>query len=237
MSLRPERAPAQRSSAYLRRLSACSLAFVSFGLIGCGDDEVQTTNQRGIPAHLRKKNTPSRSKTSSQGAQGTSVKPGGLDLIIPSRMKRKELLSSAGWRSNDDIREQLDEMRDPFWPDIPELKDKEKIEVDPTSVQRKLVVAVPVPPQTLLFKGSLTGIEVNLAMLEDSGGTGYTVRVGDIIGRNPEFVRVRQITSNEIRFEPILGIPDHEPEDSPKLLKRLQEDDNESSTSGFVGAP
>lgn len=205
-------------------------------LIAC-EDEVPTTQQRGIPAHLMKRSSSSKSKGTTQGAQGMKMKPGGIDVVIPSRLKRKELLTASGWRSNDDIRGILDLMRDPFWPDIPELKDKEKIEIDPTSVQRKLVVAVPVTPQTLVFKGSLTGIEVNLAMLEDSAGTGYTVRVGDIIGRNPEFVRVRLITSNEIRFEPILGIPDNEPEDSPKLLKRLQDDDDERSTSGFVGTP
>jgi len=156
--------------------------------------------------------------------------------MIPSRLKRKELLEASGWRTNDEIRGLVAEMRDPFWPEIPELKDKEEIEIDPSSVQRRLVVAVPVAPQSLTFKGSLTGIEVSLAMLEDSSGTGYTVRVGDVIGRNPEFVRVRQITSNEIRFEPILGIPDNEPSDSPKLLKRLKDDD-ERAASTVMGAP
>lgn len=236
MSASPhEQRRASQRSPYLLQLL---LAICSGGaLFACGDDEVQTTQQRGIPSHLRRTTASKTRSTSAQAAQGGRLKPGGVDLVIPSRLKRKELLTSSGWRTSDEIREQLAGMRDPFWPDIPELKDKEKIEVDPSSVQRKLVVAVPVPPQTLVFKGSLTGIEVNLAMLEDSAGTGYTVRVGDIIGRNPEFVRVRQITSNEIRFEPILGIPDNEPEDSPKLLKRLQDDDNERSTSGFVGAP
>lgn len=205
------------------------LALTPLSLSGCGEDEVATTQQRGIPAHMRRKRSP---KNKVGSAQGSKAVPGSLDVSIPNRLKRKELLSSSGWRTNAEIRTQLEGMRDPFWPDIPELKDQEEVEVDPRSVQRRLVVTVPLPPQSLEFKGSMTGLEVNLAMLEDSGGTGYTVRVGDIIGRNPEFVRVSQITSSEIRFEPILGIPDGEPLDSPKLLKRLQDEDDSSTSLG-----
>jgi len=219
-----------------RALRSALILCLSSLVISCGDDEVQTTQQRGIPAHLRRGGGAKAKSSGASSAQGARIKPGGSDIMIPSRLKRKELLEASGWRTNDEIRGLVAEMRDPFWPEIPELKDKEEIEIDPSSVQRRLVVAVPVAPQSLTFKGSLTGIEVSLAMLEDSGGTGYTVRVGDVIGRNPEFVRVRQITSNEIRFEPILGIPDNEPSDSPKLLKRLKDDD-ERTASTVMGAP
>lgn len=214
--------------------SALIMLCLPLMLSACGEDEVATTQQRGIPAHMLKSRGQQQSSSGGGAAQGAKAKAGGFDISIPNRLKRKELLSASGWRSNADIRAQVESMRDPFWPDIPELKDPEEIEVDPTSIQQRLVVTVPVPVQTLEFKGSLTGLEVNLAMLEDSGGTGYTVRVGDIIGRNPEFVRVHQITSSEIRFKPILGISEDEPIDSPKLLKTLKDNDDSTSFGGAL---
>ena len=111
-----------------------------------------------------------------------------------------------------------------------DLEDQDEVEVDPSSVQGKLVVAVPHAITNLEFKGTLTGMSSNLAMLEDGAGTGYTVRVGDIIGKPPEFVRVKMITNNKITFEPVLGVPEEESADSPRLRKLLRENDGSSAT-------
>ena len=102
------------------------LALTPLSLSACGEDEVATTQQRGIPAHMRRKSSPKSTPGAAQGAKAT---PGALDVTIPNRLKRKELLSSSGWRTSAEIRTQLEGMRDPFWPDIPELKDQEEVEV------------------------------------------------------------------------------------------------------------
>jgi Tfp pilus assembly protein PilP len=137
-------------------------------------------------------------------------------------LKRAELFTPLGWDNHVRLAERLEGARDPFWPDIPELKDQVDVEVDPSSVQRQLVVKVHEFVQNLEFTGSITGMASGLAMLEDNAGTGYSVRVGDIIGKPPEYVRVKLITDNRILFEPVLGIPDDEPKDSPRLIKKLR---------------
>ena len=177
-----------------------SLIMCSFNLVGCGGEEPQYSTQRGIPTHLRrKKGSSGKSKgqkknTVSQGQRGDSVR-------IPDRLKRKELFSSMGWRSTQKIRADLDQLRDPFTPNMPEMKKQEEVKIDPESVQQKLEVAVKVDFRNLAFTGALTGIAVNQALLEDSSGRGYTVRVGDIVGQSPDYVRVASITSNQIRYE------------------------------------
>ena len=199
---------------------------------GCGGEETQVNPQRGVSRSRRavtsnkvKKNKPSQSAM----GQGSIQKSNEDFITIPERLKRKEYLHSSGWMSYRQIKDKIKGSRDPFRPDIPELKAQEDIEVDPTSIQRNLVVTVPVLSHQLEFKGSLTGLEMNLAMLEDPTGVGYTVRVGDIVGKSPEFVRVKQITSNEIKFEPILGISPDEAPDSPRLSKKLRESDDYST--------
>jgi Tfp pilus assembly protein PilP len=102
------------------------------------------------------------------------------------------------------------------------MRDQEEVEVDPSSVQRRLVVKVPENPKLLKFKGTLTGMASNIAMLEDGAGKGYNVRVGDIIGKSPVFVRVSMITSNRIIFEPVLGISEEEIAGNPMLSKQLR---------------
>ena len=196
--------------------------------LGCGEEEQQNM-QRGIPARYRRQVTNQTQPNNQQGQQAP-----GQDVSdrvnIPLRLKRAELIESKGWDDFRRIRERVKGARDPFWPDIPELKDQEEVEVDPNSVQRRLVVKVSENHQALKFKGTLTGATANLAMLEDGAGTGYTVRVGDIIGKPPVFVRVSMITSNKIIFEPVLGVPEDTPPDSPMLSKQLREE-----TRGRVG--
>ena len=149
-------------------------------------------------------------------------------IKIPLRLKRKELLNAKGWADFRRIRDQIKRVRDPFTPDLPEMRDQEEVEVDPSSVQRRLVVKVPENPKLLKFKGTLTGMESNLAMLEDGSGKGYNVRVGDIIGKPPVFVRVSMITSNKIMFEPVLGISADEVADNPMLSKQLRDGSEEN---------
>jgi len=211
-----------------RLSSALLLCAAALSLLAC-EDEPQYAATRGVSGRgagsvAAPKPTAAQGARPGQGAQG--AQGGAPPVTVPDRLKRRALISPEGWRRSSEIRAQLQALRDPFVPDILELRDQEDVEVDPASLQRSLVVAVPVPSQQLLFKGTLTGAESNLAMLEDSAGTGYTVRVGDIIGKNPEFVRVSQITSNEVRFEAVLGLPKDEPADSPKLRKQLQENDD-----------
>ena len=205
--------------------------FVSLLIGGCGEDEsVAGPSRRGLSAsqmkRIQKTKSAGPSKKKSQGAsaaQGTVGKDVSNVVKIPNRLKRVELLKATGWDNFKRIRERMKEARDPFVPDIPELKDQDEVEVDPSSVQGKLVVKVPQPITNLEFKGTLTGMSSNLAMLEDGAGTGYTVRVGDIVGKVPEFVRVKMITNNKITFEPVLGIAENEPADSPRLKKLLRE--------------
>lgn len=193
--------------------------------LGCGEEE-QPTVQRGIPARYRRQ-VQAQANASAQPGQPVSGGAAGQDVSsrvkIPLRLKRAELIESKGWDDFRRIRERIKGARDPFWPDIPELKDQDEVEVDPTSVQRRLVVKVNENHQALKFKGTLTGATANLAMLEDGAETGYTVRVGDIIGKSPVFVRVSMITNNKIIFEPVLGIPEDTPPDSPLLTKTLRE--------------
>ena len=193
--------------------------------------------QRGLsPAQLKRlQSSPSPSTKKKKKAQGgTQSKSMSTDLskvlVIPNRLKRAELMSSNGWDDFKRIRQRLKKARDPFWPDIPELKDQDEVEIDPTSVQRKLVVKVPENTLNLKFQGTLTGRAANLAMLVDGSGSGYTVRVGDIIGKPPEYVRVKMITNNKITFEPVLGVNENEPKDSPRLLKVLREGEEQRAT-------
>ena len=204
-------------------------------ILACEEDEgAAAPAQRGLSAAqmqgLSKSGSGTSKKTKAQGGSTTAVTPGNKRdisaiLTIPNRLKSAELLKSNAWPNFKRIREKIKGARDPFWPDIPELRDQDEIEVDPSSVQRKLVVAVPELVINLKFKGSLTGIATNLAMLEDNAGTGYSVRVGDIIGKAPEYVRVKMITNNKITFEPVLGIPEDESKDSARLLKVLRENE------------
>ena len=202
------------------------------GELGCGEEEQQNT-QRGIPARYRRQVTNQTQPNNQQGQQAS-----GQDVSdrvnIPLRLKRAELIESKGWDDFRRIRERVKGARDPFWPDIPELKDQEEVEVDPNSVQRRLVVKVNENHQALKFKGTLTGATANLAMLEDGAGTGYTVRVGDIIGKPPVFVRVSMITSNQIIFEPVLGVPEDTAPDSPMLSKKLREETRGRGSLGGV---
>ena len=192
--------------------------------------------QRGLsPEQMRRlKNAPpTKVKKKAQGAPQGSINQGAdisALVVIPNRLRRAELLKSSGWDNFKRIRERIKNARDPFWPDIPELKDQDEVEVDPSSVQRKLVVKVPEAVINLKFKGTLTGMATNLAMLEDSAGTGYSVRVGDIVGKAPEYVRVKMITNNKITFEPVLGINENEPKDSPRLIKVLREGEEQRVT-------
>lgn len=213
------------------RLPLMLLACLSLsGITACGDDE-ENQVQRGLtPEQLKRIQSSGGQSSSDSKAQGSVSQKIDLSnlVTIPNRLKRAELLKSTGWDSFKRIRERIQQARDPFWPDIPELKNQDEVEVDPSSVQRKLVVTVPESIENLKFKGTLTGMASNLAMLEDGGGTGYSVRVGDIIGKAPEYVRVKMITSNKISFEPVLGIDENEPEESPRLVKFLREESDQS---------
>jgi hypothetical protein len=209
------------------------LIFLPPTLIACGGEE-EYTQVRGVSRRNRKFNNKGSKSKGSKGQGGVEV---GVGIKIPVRLKRKALFTAAGWSNTAQIRETVKNARDPFQPDIIELKDQEEIKVDPTSVQRNLVVKVPLLVQQLTFTGSLTGSEVNSAMLEDSAGMGYTVRVGDVIGTTPEFVRVQRITANEIKFEPILGISNDEAVNSPRLIKKLRELDTNQPLARAKGTP
>ena len=214
----------------------CILSMISF--TACDDDSSSGGGpvQRGLsPEQMRRlKNAPpTKPKKKAQGAPQDSINKGSdisSVVVIPNRLRRAELLKSSGWDSFKRIRERIKNARDPFWPDIPELKDQDEVEVDPSSVQRKLVVKVPEAVTNLKFKGTLTGMATNLAMLEDSAGTGYSVRVGDIVGKAPEYVRVKMITNNKITFEPVLGVNEDEPKDSPRLIKVLREEEEQRTS-------
>ena len=203
-----------------RLLQILSITF-AMAQFGCGEEEQQTV-QRGIPAKYRRQLQTQAKSTTSSGV-ASSGQDVSSRVKIPLRLKRAELIESKGWDDFRRIRQRIKGARDPFWPDIPELKDQDEVEVDPSSVQRRLVIKVNENHQTLKFKGTLTGATANLAMLEDGAETGYTVRVGDIIGKSPVFVRVSMITSNKIFFEPVLGIPEDTPPDSPMLSKTLRD--------------
>ena len=221
----------------MRSLKSCihlllCLSFLAPTLIACSDDE-EYTQRRGVSRRNRKfKNTSNNAKGSK--AQGGTTSD---TIQIPVHLKRKILFSPSGWANTKQIRSSIQSARDPFQPDIIELKDQEEIKVDPTSLQRNLVVKVPILVQNLTFTGSLTGAEINSAMLEDKSGMGYTVQTGDVIGKSPEFVRVQRITTNEIKFEPILGISSDEDINSPKLVKRLREIDTNKSLEQTKGMP
>ncbi|MAD60530.1 MAG: hypothetical protein CMH49_03310 [Myxococcales bacterium] len=51
--------------------------------------------------------------------------------------------------------------------------------------------------------------------------------MGDIVGKAPEYVRVKMITNNKITFEPVLGVNEDEPKDSPRLIKVLREEEEQ----------
>lgn len=216
--------------------SFCLFSLISF--TACDDESSGGGGpvQRGLsPEQMRRlKNAPpTKPKKKAQGASQGSINTGSdisALVVIPNRLKRAELLKSSGWDNFKRIRGRIKSARDPFWPDIPELKDQDEVEVDPSSVQRKLVVKVPEAVTNLKFKGTLTGMATNLAMLEDSAGTGYSVRVGDIVGKAPEYVRVKMITNNKITFEPVLGINEDEPKDSPRLIKVLREEEEQRAS-------
>lgn len=210
-----------------------------FTHLGCDDEGGGGGGpvQRGLsPAQLKRlQSSPSPNTQKKKKAQGSTQSQNmstdlSKVLVIPNRLKRAGLMRSSGWDDFKRIRERLKNARDPFWPDIPELKDQDEVEIDPTSVQRKLVVKVPENALNLKFQGTLTGRAANLAMLVDGSGAGYTVRVGDIIGKPPEFVRVKMITNNKIIFEPVLGVNENEPKDSPRLLKVLREGEEQRAT-------
>ncbi|MAD61248.1 MAG: hypothetical protein CMH49_07045, partial [Myxococcales bacterium] len=149
----------------------CLLSLISF--TACDDSSSSGGGpvQRGLsPEQMRRlKNAPpTKPKKKAQGAPQDSINKGSdisSLVVIPNRLKRAELLKSSGWDSFKRIRERIKNARDPFWPDIPELKDQDEVEVDPSSVQRKLVVKVPEAVTNLKFKGTLTGLATNLAML------------------------------------------------------------------------
>lgn len=205
---------------------ALSGTLVAVGGLGCGEEE-EVVMQRGVPNHYRQQMNAGAKKSSKSGNGGALDQGRDITsrLVIPIHLKRAELIESKGWEDFKKIRERIPQTRDPFWPDIPELKDQEEVEIDPSSVQRRLIVAVNENHELLKFKGTLTGSTANLAMLEDGAGTGYTVRVGDVIGKPPVFVRVSLITNNKIMFEPVLGLPEDITADSPTLSKILREED------------
>jgi Tfp pilus assembly protein PilP len=202
----------------------CSLGLCSFILEGCGEEAPQYSNKRGIPSHLRRKSKASgkKKKKVSQGQKNKQIR-------IPERLKRKELFNALGWRSTQKIRGDLDQLRDPFTPSMPETKKQEEVKVDPESIQQKLEVAVKADFRDLKFTGALTGIAVNQALLEDSSGRGYTVRVGDIIGQSPDYVRVAGITSNQIRYEWVSR--GNESAQLPPLRYSLRSDDSNLESS------
>ena len=219
--------------ALIARASLSALtALHAMSLSGCGEEE-EVVVERGIPSQYRQRINSSPKSTSK--ASGPAAAPGrdiSARLIIPIRLKRAELIESKGWDDFRKIRERITYARDPFWPDIPELKDQEEVEVDPSSMQRRLVVAVNENHNLLKFKGTLTGATADLAMLEDGAGTGYTVRVGDIIGKAPVFVRVSMITTNKIFFAPVLGLPDDIEADDPQLSKTLHDEGGKGLSGG-----
>jgi hypothetical protein len=225
-------------SSTFNRLSISSLLLVfcvSTLALGC-EEEAPPPKSRGFASRFSSVPKKANKKTP-KGPAAQGRKAGQTPLLIPERLRRKEFLHSSGWVSSLKIRGDVKGLRDPFIPDIPELKDQDEIQVDPSSIQRNLVVKIPIKSQDLTFTGSMTGLESNIAMLEDASGAGYNIRVGDIVGRNPEFVRVSSITSNEVRFQPVLGIPQDEALDSPRLLKRLREFEDYSNLDHRRGVP
>ena len=202
----------------------CLMGIGTFNLAGCGEEAPQYSTQRGIPSHLRRKSK-SSSKKKKKVSQGQRTE----QVQIPERLKRKELFTSLGWRSTQKIRGDLEQLRDPFTPDMPEMKKQEEVKVDPESIQQKLEVAVKVDFRDLKFTGALTGIAVNQALLEDPSGRGYTVRVGDIVGQSPDYVRVAGITSNQIRYEWVSR--GNESAQAPPLRYSLRSDDSNLESS------
>ena len=205
-------------------VSLCLMGVCSLNLVGCGEEAPQYSNQRGIPAHLRRKSK-SSSKKKKKVSQGQRTE----QIQIPERLKRKELFTSLGWRSTQKIRGDLEQLRDPFTPDMPEMKKQEEVKIDPESIQQKLEVAVKIDFRDLKFTGALTGIAVNQALLEDPSGRGYTVRVGDIVGQSPDYVRVAGITSNQIRYEWVSK--GNETAQAPPLRYSLRSDDSDLESS------
>ena len=209
------------------------LGMLLLSLSACGDDPPARSSTRGIPAHLRRGGSTSAGAGTSAGtgAATTASAASASPAALPEKLRRQELLEASGWSSSEAVRAALEgNLRDPFLPDLPELQLKQDVRADRVEIERRLRVTLPLSPRELELQAVITGTAVHQAMLSDSSGLGHFVRVGDIIGKSPDFVRVAQITSTEVVFEPIFKIEGGSEADREELLrKRLSSGD---STAG-----
>ena len=207
------------SSAYRRLLGVLALSLSFTPVSGCGDDEPQRSMTRGVPAHLRRgggnTNSPSGGGTPAQQAQQAAP------ATLPEKLRRQGLLEASGWIGPEQIRNALSSpLRDPFLPDLPELQMRQDVRADRVAIEQRLQVTLPLSPRELDLEAVITGTAVHQAMLSDSSGRGHFVRVGDIIGKSPDFVRVSQITATEILFEPIFRLEGGSEADRQAMLRK-----------------
>lgn len=195
-------------------------------LFACEDDEPRAAT-RGFA------NAPAVANqgTASEGANIPEGVITEIKIPVPERFKVKELFTTQGWTSLDKIRQSYQyssteqvRVRDPFFPDIPELKG-ETIQVsDVSSIEKNLKVAVEATPQELKLIMTFTKTIPIQASVVDASGTDHMVKVGDIIGKSPEYVRVSHISNDHIKFEPLLGISAEDPNLKQKTFKSLGAD-------------
>ena len=190
-------------------------------LSACGDDPPARSSTRGIPAHLRRGGGTSAAAGAGAGAAAATTAASASPAALPEKLRRQELLEASGWSSSEAVRAALEgNLRDPFLPDLPELQLKQDVRADRAEIERRLRVTLPLSPRELELQAVITGTAVHQAMLSDSSGLGHFVRVGDIIGKSPDFVRVAQITSTEVVFEPIFKLEGGSEADREELLRK-----------------
>jgi Tfp pilus assembly protein PilP len=194
--------------------------------MACEDDEPRAATRgfSNVPT------APSQNAVS----EGANIPEGVIAEIkipVPERFKVNELFTPQGWTSIEKIRQSYQyssteqaRIRDPFFPDIPELKG-ETIQVsDVSSIEKNLKVAVEATPQELKLIMTFTKTIPIQASVVDASGTDHLVKVGDIIGKSPEYVRVSHISNDHIKFEPLLGVSAEDPNLKQKTFKSLGAD-------------
>jgi Tfp pilus assembly protein PilO len=149
-------------------------------------------------------------------------------ISLPERLKSPEWLNPKNWYSPEEIRTAYQyelqiqsPLRDPFTPNMPELNNADNKVNDPKSIENSLNIKINVPAQDLKLIMTITLAGSPEATFKDPAGLDYMVKVGDIIGRSPEYVKVFQILDDKVILEPFLGISQDDSNLKQKTIKEL----------------
>ena len=180
----------------LFRLCLTGIVFV----LGCGDDNVQTS--RGFGNKARRA---SKVKTFQTAKEEPTCRKRPPNLVAVQWEERSTLVDKA--KSNT-LRDPFAVAGDHLIEEVPEADDNSALQLN--SVVDGFEVT------ELKFTMSVTGQPPVFAVLRDPNGFGHDVYIGDIVGTRPR-MRVEAITSNEIVFRAVERIGD---DDQNRELKK-----------------